>query len=591
MKKYLFVVISLVGMISFVHAEEKINECMSDIYFANGINTSKPEAYEQLQLLIKKQVLITEFNLDEEKMAKTVNFKLAYNNTLGIAFDLLESYGQKKAEHDTFWWTLGVFYDVYGGISKVGLKHVTNELLEEMIVTQLKNTANQFIINPIIDAAGLKDLASLIKDLRSGVSPKNVWATLMDSVASLENYDETKQLGNYKNSIKLGHSVIVIAHSQGNLFTNVVYDKITTDATDKWMTKYFYMIGVASPAGAGTGPKGIEIVTFDNDPITNIPDAIGERIHNPTRSVVWDYSGANPNQTRPITCMDGQHYAAGAVPQSCVDPSDPEYDFWSPFDNDIVDFHLFTYYMNTNISKTKILDFVSKSLDAHAKADTQWITDQASDKNTCAYKITLKHRFDTSIEMAEKVYPFNVDKKLYNINGEWVKASCGGEHILDQWDGKKENECWMIDNPQKEKIAIENNQTILPYNSVQFVLLRRYYSNNFFADCIPLIDAKIAITADGKLIKIIEKSHQESGTGENTSFISSGYGHILTSYNESVFFQATTLQDLESKVSNIWHLTVPKYTGWSGVGAVQCPLDKETISYQFSKDDLDSILK
>jgi len=54
--------------------------------------------------------------------------------------------------------------------------------------------------------------------------------------------------------------------------------------------------------------------------------------------------------------------------------------------------------------------------------------------------------------MAEKVYPFNASKKLYQVNGEWVKASCGGNNILDQWDGKKENECWMIDNVEEEKI-------------------------------------------------------------------------------------------------------------------------------------------
>ncbi len=113
---------------------------MSDIYFANGINTTKKDAQKQLDFIIKPQVLIDQFNLDEEKMNQTVDFKLAYNNTLGIAFDLLEAYGQKKAEHGTFWWTLGTMYDVFGGIAKQGLKELTSEGLEALIVGTLKKT-------------------------------------------------------------------------------------------------------------------------------------------------------------------------------------------------------------------------------------------------------------------------------------------------------------------------------------------------------------------------------------------------------------------------------------------------------------------
>ncbi|MDD2400322.1 MAG: hypothetical protein PHR75_06945 [Sulfurovum sp.] len=61
--------------------------------------------------------------------------------------------------------------------------------------------------------------------------------------------------------------------------------------------------------------------------------------------------------------------------------------------------------------------------------------------------------------MDEMVYPFAPSKKLYQVNGEWVKASCGGENIsgeghdIPSWDGKQDNECLMIDNPQEEKIV------------------------------------------------------------------------------------------------------------------------------------------
>lgn len=106
MRKYLLFITTLITFSTFLQAEENVNECMSDIYFANGINTSREEAKIQLIDLVRKNVLISQFNRDETKMNKTVNFRLAYNNTMGIAFDLLESYGQKKAEHGTFWWIL-----------------------------------------------------------------------------------------------------------------------------------------------------------------------------------------------------------------------------------------------------------------------------------------------------------------------------------------------------------------------------------------------------------------------------------------------------------------------------------------------------
>jgi len=156
MKKYLFLIFTFIVFVTQLKAEV-INEYMNDIYFANGINTSRPDAQKQLDELILEEVLITQFNGDFQKMKQSADFKLAYNNTLGIAFDLLESYNQKKAEHGTFWWTLGTIYDVFGGIAKQGLKELTSEGLEALIVETLKKTASQFIVDPLINEAGLTD--------------------------------------------------------------------------------------------------------------------------------------------------------------------------------------------------------------------------------------------------------------------------------------------------------------------------------------------------------------------------------------------------------------------------------------------------
>ncbi len=76
--------------------------------------------------------------------------------------------------------------------------------------------------------------------------------------------DLTKQVENYKQSIKDGHGVIVIAHSQGNYFTNEAYEKL-----DDWMKDYFHMFGVATPAnhvaGFMSGDTTAPYVKFHND--------------------------------------------------------------------------------------------------------------------------------------------------------------------------------------------------------------------------------------------------------------------------------------------------------------------------------------
>jgi len=67
-----------------------------------------------------------------------------------------------------------------------------------------------------------------------------------------------------------------------------------------------------------------------------------------------------------------------------------------------------------------------------------------------------------------EVYPFNVSKKLYHVldntggNG-WVKASCGGEEIFDYWDGKKDDEVYLINNVEQEKIITEIFSFIVEY--------------------------------------------------------------------------------------------------------------------------------
>ncbi len=268
------------------------------------------------------------------------------------------------------------------------------------------------------------------------------------------------------------------------------------------MLDYFHMIAVASPAGKGTGVKDVEVVTFDNDPITTIPDSIGTPIANPMRFISWVYLRDNTNQTRPASCLDSQ-YLAGSVPTSCVEAGDIDYDYWESYDVAHIDFHTLDYYMNTNISKEKIMNFVSSSIATHKEASSQWnYTEENED--TKEYRLKVSHSQDSSLDQHLKnkeIYPFNKDKKLYHVadpnnpqnNFVYVKASFAGEQIQDNWSDKKDHQFYKLRGTSpieyiatsiasSFKIRVKTDNVGFS-SDTQFTLMAIFGDYNYSVDC------------------------------------------------------------------------------------------------------------
>lgn len=67
-----------------------------------------------------------------------------------------------------------------------------------------------------------------------------------NELASAKVHDETlhEQITKYEDSIKAGHGVVVVAHSQGNLFTHQAYNSL-----DGWMQTYFHTIDLSTLFG------------------------------------------------------------------------------------------------------------------------------------------------------------------------------------------------------------------------------------------------------------------------------------------------------------------------------------------------------
>ncbi len=336
---------------------ENINECKTDIYFGNGVwngvdDTKK--SIKKLQEFIDEKIIKNDLKLK----AKYGGVKLQYNWSHGSMIDVLETFYQLKEA---------------GQISEEWFFTFVDELMAKQI-------------SDITDED--------VKSLREQI---------INMIISVEENEVDKMLVKYYDeSLKYGHRVLLVSHSQGNLFANRVHEKINPTE----YKNYFANLQVASPASEVKTQKG-DYVTGFVDPIINpIPGSMS---------------------------------------------SNADLDF--PGGHKFVEAYLASE--DTLKKITDKMKLLLADLDAEA---SQYGTDKEISKDTKNYKITVEHKFDPNIITMQdiEVYPFALSKKLYYVDGNisgYVKASCGGTKILDDWTDKKNTEFYMINNLEEEKIA------------------------------------------------------------------------------------------------------------------------------------------
>ncbi|MGK0255569.1 MAG: hypothetical protein ACI81I_000169, partial [Arcobacteraceae bacterium] len=324
--------LSFLVSISLFANVQKIDECKVDLYYANGImiDMNVTQAKHELRW---KDIVEDMFIDNQEALKKIANAKIAYNRSQGFDDDVFES-AEQVMSNEWGWEEFSGYFRTY---------------------LELKGYQESY---------------------------------------DTHTPDLNAQVNAYKESIKLGHGVIVIAHSQGNYYTNEAYERL-----DTWMKDYFHMFGVATPANHVAGflvdDATARYALFHNDFINFIVTALP----------------SNLDDTNP----DHNSF-----------PSFAAHDFYES-------------YMKVETSKSMINGFITDEIQKHSTTDSQWETDQELNKGTKDFKITLKHRFDTTIVSMQdiEVYPFEPSAKLYNVkdnipggNG-WVKDNCGREEVLD----------------------------------------------------------------------------------------------------------------------------------------------------------------
>ena len=354
--KLLIVLLTLLVTLS----AENIDECKTDIYFGNGVWNSAKDAEANIRELHEKIINPFIIKDDPKLKAKYGQIKLQYNWGQGAMLDVLETYYQLREAGQVQDYQ---FYAVIALLTR-GNPSLTLEAI-----------ASQKLMEPFT------------RDWEQG-NADEMWQKY---------YDE---------SFKLSHQVLLISHSQGNLFANKIYD--TINPTE--YKAYFANLQIASPASEVKAEKG-DYVTLSTD-LTSADPVIN----------------FIPGSMSPNASGESGHAFVSAY----LSQEDP---------------------LNKITAKLKQL---LSNLDTEP---SQWQTDQELNKDTKDYKITVKHRFDFTINVMNniEVYPFNASQKLYKVKDEtggngWVKASCGGEEVFDYWNEQKDNQFYLINNSEMEKI-------------------------------------------------------------------------------------------------------------------------------------------
>ena len=140
-----------------------------------------------------------------------------------------------------------------------------------------------------LSIANLVDMASVVSDMA------DIYTSLTENAHAS---DLEKQVNQYKASIRNGHRVLVVAHSQGNLFAYEAYRKLPVK-----MQRYWDAVGVASP-GMFEIKKNAPSFAWDNDLVADLalnPSRVREKCN--VRQVYWEnqrpYIGLSHISKRP----------------------------------------------------------------------------------------------------------------------------------------------------------------------------------------------------------------------------------------------------------------------------------------------------
>ncbi len=332
---------------------ENIDEYKTDIYFANGVG-----AVSYKNSYIQGEERILEYIIENSSIEKYIGeYDLAFNTGHGVVLDFYEAWLQYIDENPSAKFGWEAFTVAMGRATVIG--------------------------------GGAIELSKAV-------------------VLKHEADDISKQVTAYEESIKSGHGVLVLAHSQGNFFTNKAYD--SDKGITPWMRDYFKTIGLATPSEIKIPHSAY--FTYDNDPISTL-NGVGEIKENPMRYYKW-LAGPDviTDSTSTVPCTPV------TIPKEDTPMCSEE--GWYAEDSNFNDFHAFEYYMQTRITQKKIYESLNYAIGLHNSVHTfsQWkVTDLC---NSFAH---VTHKYSPEkLKLDDYIYVVSKEGKLFHDGVGYVKA-------------------------------------------------------------------------------------------------------------------------------------------------------------------------
>ncbi|AEJ00969.1 hypothetical protein Nit79A3_1112 [Nitrosomonas sp. Is79A3] len=204
------------------------NVCSSgySVFFGNGVNNDinkMDRSLDQVRLILGK-------NYNSEQ----IQYYKAQNDSNGLLLDLLTTFEQKMAEDPTLVWSML-------------LDFISGETVSHAIV----NFLSDYFLGSQIDYT----------------------TQLKQNLAQFTQYSDSTLIGHveaYTMQLTQGRKVMVVAHSQGNLYANAAYYRLASNPHIE--IDAFGIAGVADPANEVAG--GTPYVTSKNDMVINALRAI-----------------------------------------------------------------------------------------------------------------------------------------------------------------------------------------------------------------------------------------------------------------------------------------------------------------------------
>ena len=280
----------------------------------------------------------------------------------------------------------------------------------------------------------------ILDNLESGLQ-KFGWTWIADFFNASHGRDLQKQIIKYQDSIKLGHKVLVVAHSQGNLFTYEAYEELKKRSKDGWMRYYFQAVSIASPMTEDislTTPR----IDWDNDLVARIAtlgSSDSTDIGNNVRKVYWKDVGEPYiiDEYHPVIVEPSNSYVFKSQLNEVYKEK------WKAIENGIdSNVHAFTFYMGHPIkngdtgkifynpldtsrstlsdgdARSRIMTAIRTQLFLLEEEPSQYITD-----SVCQGTATVKHKHaPETIDDIANVFIVSESGKVFDDGIGYVKA-------------------------------------------------------------------------------------------------------------------------------------------------------------------------